>query len=910
MSQRVLLALLVMSQVISPAAVWGQRPVELAFTGPQPHFVAAWAPKAVREAERSAVLARRVSLELSDVPLDLALQTLIRQAGLNITYSPAVLPPGRRVTVKARDIAVVTALTEMLFRSGLDVWVDRDGTLALVVCRHPAPRAEVQDSGTIVGVVTDKATGAPIAGAMVGIDGSGSSAIANGKGQYRIERVDAGSHTVQARYIGYLAQARTIAVGGGEEIATDFALVKSVQRLNEVVVTGTIVPTELRAVPSPMSIITADDIERQSPRTMSQAIRQAVPSAVAWDLGADPEQTVTSIRGASTLDLGSGTVKVYLDGIEITDRSFAAIDPTTIERIEVLRGPQAAAIYGSDAIAGVIQVFSKKGSTQLDRPQTNARAAVGVVQSPYGNSSGALRQEYTASVQGGAQLMSYSIGGAYTRTGDWVPEGGSSTPSGYGGVHVTQGPLSVDFSGRYYVQNVGSVLDPRLALTGFPGIGTLNHRRSSVQEHTYGGRLTYTPVPRWQHNLTVGVDRFGIDLRQVSPQLTTPDDTLLLVNQSNASKTSVAYNTSLQLWPGSALAATLTAGVDHYLYRSNGYFAFSAFNTVGSIRTPPGSPPSASRNVVTNTGYFAQAQVSIRDALFLTGGVRAEDNSDFGAALGTPVSPRVGASYAHQFPSVNLKLRGSYGEAIRPPSPGQKDALVSGDVTYLASPGLGPERQKGWDAGLDLSFAEWGSLSATYYHQIAQDLIQVVLLDPTSTPQIQQYQNVGRIRNSGVELEGMVRVAPAELRLQYAYARSRVLELGPTYTGDLRVGEQVFLTPRHTAGGSLTVAPLRGTELTAGATIVGSWTYYDFFAELSCFAGTGPCGPSGGASGRDFLKEYPGFVKFNLSLSQQISTNLSGLVAVDNASNREVSEPTNTVPVIGRVTMIGLRWRY
>ena len=172
---------LVAALSLSPPAAVAQRPSELAFSNPQPHFVAAWAPKKPREAERSAVLVQRVSLELADVPLDLALKTLTQKAGLNITYSPAVLPAGKRVTIKAGDIAVVTALTEMLFRSGLDVVVDRDGALALVVCRHPAPRAEVKDSGTIVGTVRDKATGTPIAGATLAVEGTPQTATSSGR---------------------------------------------------------------------------------------------------------------------------------------------------------------------------------------------------------------------------------------------------------------------------------------------------------------------------------------------------------------------------------------------------------------------------------------------------------------------------------------------------------------------------------------------------------------------------------------------------------------------------------------------------------------------------------------------------------------------------------------------------------
>src|SRR3954468_20395437 len=157
--------LLSVGLVLSSDVALAQGRMELARGGPQPHFVAAWAPEKEREAERSAVLAGRVSLELSDVSLDDALKALTNQAGLQITYSEAVLPRGKRVTIKAGDIAVITALTEMLFRSGLDVVVDEDGTLALVPCKHVAPSAEIQDSGTIVGTVTDKATGTPLGGA-------------------------------------------------------------------------------------------------------------------------------------------------------------------------------------------------------------------------------------------------------------------------------------------------------------------------------------------------------------------------------------------------------------------------------------------------------------------------------------------------------------------------------------------------------------------------------------------------------------------------------------------------------------------------------------------------------------------------------------------------------------------------
>jgi hypothetical protein len=90
-----LLAVLLGVGAGAPHGVEGQQhPVQIAFANPQPHFVAAWAPTKEREAERAAVLGRRVSLDLSDVPLDAALKVLTSQAGLRMTYSPAVLPTG------------------------------------------------------------------------------------------------------------------------------------------------------------------------------------------------------------------------------------------------------------------------------------------------------------------------------------------------------------------------------------------------------------------------------------------------------------------------------------------------------------------------------------------------------------------------------------------------------------------------------------------------------------------------------------------------------------------------------------------------------------------------------------------------------------------------------------------------
>jgi outer membrane receptor protein involved in Fe transport len=356
---------------------------------------------------------------------------------------------------------------------------------------------------------------------------------------------------------------------------------------------------------------------------------------------------------------------------------------------------------------------------------------------------------------------------------------------------------------------------------------------------------------------------------------------------------------------GADVSGSLTAGFDHYDFPITSFGSFGGLlNTTGNLLPAPGMSLFADRNSTKNTGYFAQAQLGFRDALFLTGGLRAEQSTNFGDSLGTPMSPRFGLSYAHGVGPATLKVRGSWGRAIRAPDPATKGGGRIGNVVTLANPTLGPERQQGWDAGVDAVFGG-GSLSFTYYDQTADDLIQLV---QEATPPFvtRQNRNVGRVKNTGLELEAALSLGALQLKGHYGYARARIERLAPSYTGDLRIGDQVPNTPRHTAGASLSATPIAATTLAAGLTYVGSWREYDYFAVFSCFAGTGPCQPTF----REYLTTYASFTKLNASIFRQIGQTLSGFVSVDNVANTKVVEGSNIGPVWGRVTTVGLQVQY
>jgi outer membrane receptor protein involved in Fe transport len=904
---RIAVGLLVAVLSLSPPAA-AQQPVEIAFADPQPHFVAAWAPKKAREAERSAVLARRLSLELAGVSLDEALKELTNQAGLNITYSPAVLPARKRVTISASDIAVVTALTEILFRSGLDVVVDRDGTLALVVCRHPAPRAEIQDSGTIVGTVTDKATETPIAGATVLVAKTKLTATTGTDGQYRIENVEAGTRTVRVRYIGYAPLEAVVEVPEGGEVAADFALTKSLQKLDELVtVTPGGMQTELKALPSAITVVAADDIARRRPQMLADVFRQEVPTAVGFANPNNPQATLFSVRGASSLNAGSSGLKIILDGVETAAFNAAAIDPKSIERMELIRGPQAATLYGADAANGVIQIFTKRGEYSPSHPLMEAEAAVGLLQTPYDDYGGVPRQQYSGRVHGGTREFSYSFGGGYTHLPDFLPGGQisrQSTPSLFGGIRSTHAGLVVDFSGRYQRNRIGSGVNPLVLTTGFVPVSQPTFSVSDFTNETYGITVTATPKAWWVNRVTAGIDRFALEDLQTQPRFTTPDDTLLTLFTTSSRKIYVSYNTSVTRQLDERLRISLTGGIDHYDRAASSFFTGQALNYEGTIRTLPPGAFDQSRSSVRNTGYFMESMLAFDERIFVTGGFRLEDNSAFGTGLETPVLPHAGLAWVTQMKKTTLKVRASYGRAIRVPSPGQALAAAAGGSIQLANPLLAPEQQQGWDAGIDLVFGNRASVSITGFDQTAKDLIIFSQLE--QSPPTFQYQNVGRVTNRGVEIEALASVWRLRLKGQYGYVKSRVTALGSATSGTLEVGDSPQSVPSHTAGASLTWLAQPTTTVTAGVTHVGNYRALDVIAFYRCFGGTGPCQPTF----RGFVTRYPAITKLNASVTQQLGRRLETFIAVENLTNNQDYEGSSALPVLGRTTTVGLRVSY
>ncbi|HEX8850070.1 MAG TPA: SusC/RagA family TonB-linked outer membrane protein, partial [Gemmatimonadaceae bacterium] len=238
-----------------------------------------------------------------------------------------------------------------------------------------------QGSAVISGQVTAEG-GRPLTGATVQVVELNAGALVNEAGRYTLlipaARVNGQTVTVRARFIGYQAQSRTLALTAGTH-PQDFTLVIDPTRLSEVVVTGVTGETERQKVPFTVARVDSADMPVQAVNPLSQ-LQGKVPGAnIASTSGRPGVAPSVILRGPTSINAnGRSQEPLYIvDGI-ILGSSIADINPSDIESVEVVKGAAASSLYGSRAAAGVIQITTKKGRSGSDGISTTARAEYGI----------------------------------------------------------------------------------------------------------------------------------------------------------------------------------------------------------------------------------------------------------------------------------------------------------------------------------------------------------------------------------------------------------------------------------------------------------------------------------------------------------------------------------------------------
>jgi vitamin B12 transporter len=535
--------------------------------------------------------------------------------------------------------------------------------------------------------------------------------------------------------------------------------------LQAIVITATRVPTPAIEVASSISVVTAADIEARQERTFADVLKD-LPGLNVVQTGGPGGVTSVFMRGTN-----SNHTKVLIDGIDVGDPSnstgafdFGQLLTQDIARVEVLRGPQSG-LYGSDAIGGVVNVITRKGSGPLSLSGVLDGGSFETFNQALSLSGSSDPFSYAASV------THYHAGAVAVTPLDLLPPGerrnedyddnlSVSTKLGY---DFTK-DLDVGLVARYTtidLRTTGDTFDP-VTFTSFPAAEQTRARtdeyyaRASAHLSSFAGAL----------DQTLGLAYTRERTSTLQPQ--TPE----ALNTGERKKLDWQGNVKL------ADTQTLVLGAEYE-------------------RDDISDPISASVHV--GSGY-AELQSQLGEHWFSAINLRYDDNSRFGGKATYRFAP------AYVIAATGTKLKASVGTGFKAPT--LSELFQDFPPFFFANPNLKPETSTGYDAGLEQSCAsERLRVGVTWFYNRIRDLITT---DVTGTT----YANVGRVSTDG--LESFIAYQPLgqlTVRLDYTYTQA---------TDDV-LHEELLRRPRHKGNLNATWRPTDSVLINASVLTVSGW---------------------------------------------------------------------------------------
>ncbi len=268
--------------------------------------------------------------------------------------------------------------------------------LTLVIFGLTVGSVEAQER-TLRGTVTDSVNAAPVAGVSVAVQGTDLGALTDGDGRFSISGVPSGQVTLQVQRIGYRSKEVSVPAGQTQvqiDLQTDYL------RVEELVVTGRATEARRQNLATSISTVSGDEVTETSQQTIDKALQGRVAGAlINQNSGAPGGGVQIQVRGPSSVFARSAPLYV-IDGVLVSDDAVAPnanaitqaatgsnpsldqdnqqnriadLNPEDIESIEVMKGPAAAAIYGSKASNGVIIIETKSGTAGAPQWRMMAR---------------------------------------------------------------------------------------------------------------------------------------------------------------------------------------------------------------------------------------------------------------------------------------------------------------------------------------------------------------------------------------------------------------------------------------------------------------------------------------------------------------------------------------------------------
>jgi len=745
---------------------------------------------------------------------------------------------------------------------------------------------------------------------------------------------------------------------------TDEGNARRASVLDRVVVVGTASDNAQRSVPISLDVVTRDKLAHEDNGSLAHLLDSNVPGVWMWQQS--PTTLMArygSIRGASSF--GLSYPKVYIDGIEVANPLIVQqFDPSTIERVEVIRGPQGSALYGADANSGVINIITRHDGVAADGQRLQLASTAGVTGSQFA-SQGVLTQQHSLAFRTGTAERSAGLGLSMNTLGAYVPGAFARTIAANGDVRVVGAQTVFSGIARLFTERAGSPANPLLSgLTagtepgpmaqrsgsspGGPGGSQWGNDRQmapmqtygpsfpgdsgktqSVSQYTVGGNLVWSPNERWTHTVVLGVDGY----RLANPALDdgpipSATDSALAASRGGGDRITARLTSAARFGSADKTAAVLTLTAERAAVREE-TAVLSVSGQGGDYVPGPGeSTGGAVAQLVGwrgNSGLVAQANTSMQNHVFLTAGLRLQRDDALLGSTRVSSLPMLGGAVVGDRGDVTLKLRAAYGKGERPVQGAIRELGWSGRRTTLVAYDVTPEQQAGIEAGADLFVGQTLGFHVTRFDQKATGLIQSV---PISVPDgaasrgarfddangqayvAYELQNVGEIANRGWEIASNLDLGRLSLGSSLSLVDSRVQRVARGYTGDLQPGDRMLEVPARTASVS---GSWQGKGWFSSLTLAraSDWTGYDRVAVAQALT-SGGLAPSDlvGDQLRRYWRDYAGVTRLRASFSRDLFRGLSFTLTGDNLLGQQRGEPDNATIVPGRTVTAGLKAKF
>jgi len=632
----------------------------------------------------------------------------------------------------------------------------------IVFSLAPPMVAQPQSAATLTGTIADP-RGASIAGAQINVEqipspGEPVHAVSGSDGRYSVTLAP-GHYRVTISRDSFAPVAQETAIGPGEN--REWNVRMTLEPLSsKVVVTAQTLPLDAGSSPAPVTILTRQDIE--------QRIATSLPDLLATQPGFSLGRTGPE-GGQTSLFLDGGNsnyTKVLVDGAPVNQPGglidFSNFTVDNIEKIEIVHGAESA-LYGSDAMDGVIQIFTHRGTTRT--PELTAFGEGGNF----------------ATGRGGAELSGLVNGFDYSAAASDIETAGQGPNDAF-----RNRTVSGNFGWRFTDSaRVDLALRDNVSAAGTPGPTVPQppnpNLTDSIGLHDFSGNAhaEFTIGDHWHHQLS-GTESYFRE-RNVDPFF----PTFYQYNRSSFA----AQSTYLIHGLG------VTAGYEYEV--ENGFVSFLGLH----VR----------RN---NQGGFLDARWQPIARLTLNAGARAEDNATFG----TRVVPRVGIAYALRMAQGGFgdtRLRASYGQGIVEP---RFDQTYGTDPCTPGNSHLLPEQSRTVHAGVEQKLAsDRVRMTVDYFDSRFRNIISfqevtpspacVATSDPSFPPFAGTFFNTNLARARGANFSGEARLTHwLSAGANYTYDSTRTLSAPNDFDPNYIPGSRLLRRPVNSGNVALNAA--------------------------------------------------------------------------------------------------------